>query len=127
MSSSSVPEWGLFKGKTARGEEPKETLKRVIDDILHIKVKLSAIEFVYDYVSQDSNVHVNVFYIDTELLPKKITIKNEQQFMWTTFKYMYKLKLSRQIKQDLTVSQRVIQAKIREKNPQPPLVHQSKT
>ncbi len=106
--------WSLIGEKNYPGKTAQVTFQRTIHKLLKIKLVLASIESVYNYFHQESNTDNSVMYAhiqDIRIYPSgKLT-----SFAWFTFKQIHKLPMSEQIRQDITVAQRVIDAKTRKR------------
>lgn len=111
-SSSSF--WLLFGGKNSSGESPTSTFCRVIQEQLQINITPKIVYPVYDYFNKAQGKHHYFFYIQLKN-KKEFTPRKEYAIEWLTFKKLYKLALTEQTRQDITVGQRVINAVARDK------------
>lgn len=108
-------QWNLLEIEVTNSKhDPKKIFHKTIDKMLGVKVKPEAVYFVYDYTPDRASKHTHIYYVELPKSHKKPKAK-KGDLLWTTFKQINKLNISTQTKQDLTVSLRVIQAKIREK------------
>ena len=104
--------WSLFGKHALYKESVEATFQRVIYELLHVKLPLTTIYPVYTYFYNDIHKEKAVVYAevdDTKLFSSLGTIK----CAWFTLKQVQKLDLSEQTRQDITVGQRVINARMR--------------
>lgn len=105
--SSPASSWSLFSSAYTEKEEPEKVFKNVISKLLHIKI--TTINTVYSYFNEKTNINQVVVYTELNKL-YNFTPKNELSFAWFSFKDVLKLQATEQIKHDIVVGQRVIQA-----------------
>lgn len=108
-SADNNNEWVLFGAEHDKEETLKEKFLNFINELLNLNLKENAIFPVYDYTDKGKNVFI--FYVHVKKL-EKFNHKSKN-FAWFTFKQVQKLGLSDQTKQDIIVSQRVIDSSIR--------------
>lgn len=98
--------WSLLGGQ--------ENFQRLVDSLLNLNLPLKAIHPVYEYFDKGLHKNHQISYAVVKKLkdfpPKKKTV-----FAWFPMKKIIKQNLSDQTKQDLIVSQRVIDSAIRKK------------
>jgi hypothetical protein len=111
-SANKEPMWFLFGGESVKTETGEETFSRIIDKILKIKLKLSAVCPVYKYLHEEMNMDHYISYAKIGKLEKFPETK-EIIFGWFNFKQVQKLNLSEQTKHDIMVAQRVIDSATR--------------
>jgi len=104
--------WSLFGKQGLHKEKAEVTFQRVIYDLLHVKLPLVAIYPIYTYFYKDINKDHAVFYAEVEDT-KRFSSINTVKYTWFTLKRVQKLDLSEQTRQDITVGQRVINARMR--------------
>jgi hypothetical protein len=104
-------QWSLFSGDNEDIEDIKEAFLKIINKHLKLELKPSSICPVYNYLDNGKNIHI--FYANVKKVEKFFDKK--KTFSWFTFKQIQKLLLSEQVKQDIIVSQRVIDSSIRRK------------
>lgn len=102
--------WFLFNNSYSEREEPNEIFKNIIFDLLHIKI--DNIHPVYSYVNDNTNTYQTIIYSELQEF-QDFSPKNGLTFCWFSFKDVLKLYASEQIKHDIVVGQRVIDAKRR--------------
>lgn len=105
--------WSLFGQKGQNNENPIRVFQRAILQQLHIKLALKAIYPVYDYFKKEIGKNYYVFYAQVDLKKKEFHAKKDSVTEWFTFKQTTKLSFPDQIKQDIIVAERVINAKAR--------------
>ncbi|MCL5438637.1 MAG: hypothetical protein M1268_01465 [Patescibacteria group bacterium] len=108
---NSSPAWSMFGDSCSCEESAAITFQRIIHKLLKIKIKPDFIHPIYTYFYKDIGKNNVVFYAEVEETKKFSSKKGV--FTWFTFKQILKLQLTDQIKQDLIVGQRVIDAGIR--------------
>ncbi len=93
-------------------EDPQKSFKRIIHQLLSLELNEKQIFPVYDYFDNAiSSLHY-VFYAKVKSM-KNISLPDNGTLSWFSFKQVSKLPFSEQAKQDIIVSQRVIQAQAR--------------
>lgn len=110
LGSSSL--WSLFGEQGLYKENAEVTFQRVIYNLLRVKLSLDTIYPIYTYFYKDIHKDHAVFYAEVEdrqLSSSSNTIKCS----WFTSKQILKLNLLEQTRQDITVGQRVINARMR--------------
>ncbi len=110
VDQSSV--WSLFGEQGLYKENAEVTFQRVIYNLLHVKLSLTAIYPIYTYFYKDIHKNHAVVYAEVEEMQPFSSI-NTVKCSWFTLKQILKLDLSEQTRQDITVGQRVINARIR--------------
>jgi len=108
--SSSI--WGMPGGAGIGEEDPQKTFQRIIYQLLNLQLNEKRIYPVYDYFNDALNTIHYVFYAKVKTT-NNLSMPDNGTFSWLTFKQISKLPLSEQTKQDIIVSQRVIQAQAR--------------
>jgi len=104
--------WSLFGKQGLYKEKAEATFQRVIYDLLHVKLPLTTIYPIYTYFYKDINKDHAVFYAEVKDTQRFSSI-NTVKYTWFTLKQVLKLDLLEQTRQDITVGQRVINAKMR--------------
>ena len=104
--------WSLFGKKGLSKESPETTFQRVIYNLSHVKLPLATIYPVYTYFYKDINKNHAVVYAEVENM-QQFSSLNKIKCAWFTMKQALKLDLSEQTRQDITVGQRVINARMR--------------
>jgi hypothetical protein len=112
ISANKEPMWFLFGGEGSGDDNGEEAFSRVIDDILNIKLKLSAVFPVYKYFHEEMKRDNYIIYAKIGRLEKFLETK-DTVFGWFNFKQVQKLNLSEQTKHDIMVAQRVIDSATR--------------
>jgi len=105
--------WSLVGGLGQDDESPEKAFQRAAQEVVQLRLAASDIVPVYDYfhTSLDRHQHVYVVYTRSD---KPLAARKGYVIAWFSFKEITKLGLDPQIKQDIIVSQRVINAKVRE-------------
>lgn len=106
ISSSLTSGWLLFENVYDENENAENVFTKTIQQILRIHIDL--IYPVYSYVNDLSGKTQDVFYAlcDNASFPSR----KEYHFQWFSFKEIAKLQLNEQVKHDITVGKRVIEA-----------------
>jgi hypothetical protein len=104
--------WSLFGKQGLYKESPEVTFQRVIYDLLHVKLPLTTIYPIYTYFYKDIHKDHAVVYAEVEDT-KRFSSLNTVKCAWFTLKQVLKLDLSEQTRHDITVGQRVINARMR--------------
>jgi hypothetical protein len=112
ISASKEPMWFLFGGEGDGDDNGEEAFSRVINDILNIKLKLSAVCPVYKYFHEELKRDNYICYAKIGRLEKFAETK-DMVFGWFNFKQVQKLNLAEQTKHDIMVAQRVIDSATR--------------
>lgn len=108
---SSSPTWSMFGKICVCKKADEKIFQRILNELLKIKIKPDFIHPVYTYFHKETHKNHTIFYAEVEEI-KKISSKRGV-FNWFTFKQVLKLQLPGQVKQDIVVGQRVIDAEIR--------------
>ena len=111
-SANKEPVWFMFGGEGSKNESGEQTFSRVIDKVLNVKLKPSAVCPVYKYFHEEMNKDHYISYAKIGRLEKFPETKNTV-FAWFNFKQVQKLNLSEQTKHDIMVAQRVIDSATR--------------
>ena len=90
-------------------EDPQKSFQRKIYQLLNLRLNEKCIYPVYDYFNDTLNTIHYVFYAQVKTM-NNLLMPDKDTLFWFTFKQITKLPLSEQTKQDIIVSQRVIQA-----------------
>lgn len=107
------PLWSALGGDSIKGEEAEVAFQRIIYKLLNIDLKLKNIHPIYDYFHQTKNKVNFVFYAKV----RSSRIFNNFQrddVSWFTFSEIVKLPLATQMKHDIVVGERVINARKRD-------------
>lgn len=103
--------WSMFIVKHNKEESLKDLFLEIINNSLNLNLKSNSIFSVYNYSHQDKNMFI--FYAQINKMQQ--FIHESKTYAWFTFKQIQKLSLSEQTKQDIIISQRVINSFIRKK------------
>ena len=104
--------WTMLGGAGREEENAQKTFQRIIYQLLNVRLDEKCIYPVYDYFNNALNAIHYVFYAQVKTM-HTLSIPDRDTLSWFTFKQITKLPLSEQTKQDIIVSQRVIQAQAR--------------
>lgn len=110
--ANSEPMWFLFGGEGVKKETGEETFARVINEILRLKLKITAVFPVYKYFHEEMKKDHYISYAKIGKL-EKFPAGKTTVFAWFNFKQVQKLNLSQQTKHDIMVAQRVIDSATR--------------
>ena len=99
--------WGLIEGSYIENEETGTSFKKIIQNLLDIKITIAYP--VYSYINESINKNQHVFYGVLKNL-KNVSITNDPSFAWFSLKNITKMHMGEQIKHDIVVGQRVIEA-----------------
>jgi len=114
QTRDTTPLWSLFGGIGKSSDNAQITFQRLIQKLLHIKLKLNTIEPVYVYFYKDTDKNYSIVYAEIAKT-KNFSSKRGIKFSWFTFKQILKLQLDEQTRHDIIVGQRVIDAKERKR------------
>lgn len=101
----------MFGGVNLSGENAQGAFQRIIHKLLHLKLNPKSIYPVYTYFCKDMKRDHYIIYAELEKI-KNFSSK-KTVLTWFSFKQAQKLQATEQTKHDITVSQRVIEAKKR--------------
>ncbi len=104
--------WTMPGGAGIGEEDPQKAFQRIIYQLLGLHLSEKCIYPVYDYFNDTLNTIRYVFYAKVKTM-KNLSLPDNGTLSWFSFKQITKLPLSGQAKQDIIVSQRVIQAQAR--------------
>jgi len=111
-SADKEPTWFMFGGKSLAHESGEETFSRIVNQVLRLKLKLSAVFPVYKYFHEEMKRDHYISYAKIGRLENFPATKGTV-FAWFNFKQVQKLNLSEQTKHDIMVAQRVIDSATR--------------
>jgi hypothetical protein len=111
ISPTSSP-WLLFGGIHLEEEEPEAIFKEIIFQLLDTKLDL--VHHVYSYSNEEKERNQYVGYSTVEDF-KNFSSKNGLSFAWFSFRDVLKLQAAQQVKHDIIVGQRVIEAASRKR------------
>lgn len=112
LSNNSPSIWTMPGGAGIGEEDPQKAFQRIIYQLLSLRLDEKRIHPVYDYFNDTLNTIHYVFYAQVKTM-NNLLMPDKDTLFWFTFKQITKLPLSEQAKQDIIVSQRVIQAQAR--------------
>lgn len=112
LGNNSASIWAMFGGAGIGEEDPQESFQRIIYRLLNLQLNEKRIYPVYDYFNDALNTIHYVFYAKVKTM-KNLSLPDNDALSWFSFKQITKLPQSEQAKQDIIVSQRVIQAQAR--------------
>lgn len=96
-----------------KAKDPTLVFKDLVKKTYKIELTEDSIFSVYNYIDKESGLDHYVCYgiiSDTAKLPAN----QDMEFLWSNFKKVYKLNFLPQIKHDITIAQRVINASPRQ-------------
>lgn len=105
--------WSTLGGDSIEGEDAQLAFQRIINKKLNLNIKVKNIYPIYDYFHSVRNRANYVFYAEVGKT-KTFNASKKGIFSWFTFKETLKLPFTTQIKQDIVVGERVINAKWRD-------------
>ena len=112
----------MLGGESINGEEAQITFQRIANKLLSINLKPKDIYPVYDYFHNTYNKLHYVFYAEVGNIKNFNSLK-KGSLSWFTFSETLKLHFTNQTKQDIIVSERVINAKWRDNEAKKLLTH----
>jgi len=107
LSPTSSSSWSLFGGIYLEEEKPEVLFKNVIFKLLDIEI--SVVHPVYSYFDETVDKSQYVGYSTVKKL-QNFSPKNGLSFAWFSFREVAKLHITLQMKHDIVVGQRVIEA-----------------
>lgn len=116
LNNNSLSLWTMLGGAGREGEEAQEVFKRIIYQLLNLRLDEKCIYPVYDYFYGAMEITHYVFYAKVNKI-YDFSLLDKGTLSWFTFKQTTKLPFSEQTKQNIIVSQRVIQAQARSSEP----------
>jgi hypothetical protein len=115
QQNTSVPPasspWSLFEVVSTKGD-PETAFKDTILDLLEIKINV--VHPIYSYFNEDADKNQFMGYA-TIRTRQQFAPKNGLTFAWFSFKDVLKLQTTKQMKHDIVVGQRVIEAATRKR------------
>ena len=112
LNNNSPSIWTMPRGAGIGEEDPQKSFQRIIYQLLGLDLSEKYIHPVYDYFNNTLNTIHYVFYAKVKTM-KNLSLPDNGTLSWFSFKQITKLPFSEQAKQDIIVSQRVIQAQAR--------------
>lgn len=112
-STTTAFPWGLFENELPADMQPETVFKNTLQHLLGITV--DAIYPIYSYFNEETKKNYSLLYATIEKL-QEFPQKEEISFRWFPFKDVLKLQAEAQIKHDIVVGQRVIEAARRKAN-----------
>lgn len=117
-SQSPTSMWSLFESdECANDMNPSVAFARVIQESLQLTLVIKKIQEVYTYLNEDVNKNYSISYAQVKSLKTALS-QNGKIFQWFSPREIQKVHLSPQARHDVTVGQRVIDAKFRKKTGQ---------
>lgn len=104
--------WLLFGNNCLEQDNPIEIFKQTIFQLLNIKI--NKVLSVYSYTNELTTHKQYILYSEINKL-QTFPAKNGLTFAWFSFKDVLKLQGTKQMKHDIVVGQRVIEAATRKK------------
>ncbi len=108
--SESASSWTMIGAFYEEPNKPEDAFVRAVKELLEIQIDKP--HFVYTYFDDKQNTDRHIFYAIVNM-KNEYPPKNDQLFQWFTFKEIIKIQASTQIKHDIIVGQRVIEAQLR--------------
>lgn len=105
--------WSMFGGMSNNGENAQDVFTRIMYRLVKLQLLAKHIYPVYDYYFHARNKIHYVFYALIKDM-RELPISTSDTMSWFTFKQTSKLLFDDQTKQDIVVSERVINAAARE-------------
>lgn len=104
----------FFSGKGRKGEDAADIFRRVIHEMLEIDIARDCIHQIYDMPRDHGNNHFIQYaeVVDIALSP---ALQSRGSVGWFDLKKLSKINLAEEIRQDIVVGQRVINAVQRSK------------
>lgn len=102
----------MLGGENNEGEEAQIAFQRIINELLNLKLKTNDIYPIYDYFHNSLDKVNYVFYAEVKS-SKKFDSFKEGTLSWVSFNDTLKFPFSGHTKQDVVVSERVINLKRR--------------
>lgn len=106
-SSNETSPWSLFGGLYGEKEQPGMVFKKIIYDLLHVKI--GDIKPVYSYLNEKAGTRTTILYSEIKKF-QKFSPVNGMLFAWFSFKDVLRLNIAEQTKHDIVIGQRVIHA-----------------
>lgn len=116
ISNNPLSFWKMFGDFSHKDEDAHTAFQRILFEQLHIKLPTTHLLPVYDYDLNTRNTIHYVFYAEVPKL-SVFPLGDRGVFSWFTFKQTTKLIFSDQAKQDVMVSERVVNAQARSIEP----------
>lgn len=109
------PSWSLFESEEVEeNASPAATFADLIRNTLQLKLVIKSIQEVYSYLNEEVNKNYSITYAPVTSLKTALTASHEGKICkWFGPREILKLNLSAQTRHDVTVGQRVIDAKMR--------------
>lgn len=104
--------WNMVGDKSDVGEDAQQAFQRIMEKFLHVRLDARHIYPVYDYFHNTFKKVHYVFYAEVKEL-QDFSFACADPLSWFTFKQTAKLPFSEKTKQDIIVSERVINAQAR--------------
>jgi ADP-ribose pyrophosphatase YjhB (NUDIX family) len=104
--------WSLFGGDMSADELLHEAFQRIIHQILAISLHKETISAIYEYYNTELEKDQVLVYAEVAEM-KEFPSDNSGEYVWVKLKDIYKLPMPVQMKHDITVGRRVIDAKQR--------------
>ncbi len=116
IKSNPLSLWRMFGDFSRDGEDAQTAFQRILFEQLQIKLPTKRLLPVYDYELNTRKVIHYVFYAEVKRLYTFPSI-DTKAVSWFTFKQTTKLAFSDQSKQDVIISERVVNAQARTIDP----------
>ena len=112
LDNNSSSLWTMLGGTGNEEEDSQKAFQRIIYRLLKVRIDEKHIHPVYDYFNSNLNTDHYVFYAKVRSM-NNLSMPDNGALSWFSFKQITKLPFSEQTRQDIIVSQRVIQAQAR--------------
>ncbi len=110
-TEEAFPQWSLFGGFNIKKETPEESFQRIVFQFLQIKISPKDIHPIYSYFHKTMGKNHHLFFAEVKTI-KKLSY-GKGLVSWFNKKQIPKLMLEDQVKHDITVGNRVIDAELR--------------
>ncbi len=109
------PSWSLFESEEVEEDaNPATTFADLIRNTLQLKLVIKTIQEVYTYLNEDASKNYSITYAPVTSLKTALAQSRDGKICkWFGPREILKLNLSPQTRHDVTVGQRVIDAKMR--------------
>jgi hypothetical protein len=111
IASTSSP-WSLFGGLYLEEEKPEAFFKNIIFKLLDIEINV--VHPIYSYFDENKDKDQYIGYSSVNTF-KDFSSKDGMTFAWFSFKEVIKLQATTQMKHDIVVGKRVIEAATRKR------------
>ncbi len=116
LNNNPLSTWNIFSGISRKGEDAQTAFRRITYERVKIRLEADCLFPVYDYFYNALKKINYVFYAEVKKL-YTFPLLHAGVFSWFTFKSTRKLAFSDQVKHDVLISERVINAQLRSREP----------